>query len=101
MGNKKLGKIDIWLTPLRQLRMHNLKALEATPEGPERNNKLVDLNVMNGVENLRENPDVMQAQKDRGLQVHGVVYDLATGELKELDIPDDEAGARNPAFELS
>lgn len=101
MGNKKLGKIDIWLTPLRQVRMQHIKTLEALPEGPERNNKMVELNVRHGVENLRENPDVMQAQTERGLQIHGVVYDLHTGELQELDTADQGAEARKPAFELS
>lgn len=101
MGNKKLGKIDIWLSPLRTLRMQNTKTLEALSEPAERVKKLVDLNVRNGVEVLRENSDVMQAQKDRGLQIHGVVYNLETGELEELDCTDDAAAARTPAFELS
>lgn len=101
MGNKKLGKIDIWLSPLRALRMQNMKTLDAIPDEVEKAKKMVELNVRMGVENLRANPDVMQAQKDRGLQIHGVVYDLAVGELLELDIPDDAAEARNPAFTIA
>lgn len=81
--------------------MQNMKTLDAIPNEADKVKKLVDLNVSMGVENLRENPDVMQAQKDRGLQIHGVVYDLATGELQELDIADDAAETRKPAFELS
>lgn len=101
LGNKKLGKIDTWLAPLRRLRMQNIKALDAIQDPAGKTKKLVELNVMEGVETLRENPDVVEAQRDRGLTVHGVVYDLATGELVELDVADEDADARKAAFELS
>lgn len=39
---------------------------------------------------LRENADIIEAAKGRGLKVHGCVYDIATGELKELDCREGE-----------
>ena len=89
MGNKKLGLIDTWLLPLRGLRRDNLKLLESM-EPKEAALKLVELNVRNGVKILEENPLVMDAALDRGLQIHGLIYDVASGELKELDIKEDE-----------
>ena len=36
------------------------------------------------------NPDVVRAAKERGLMVHGLVYDLESGELKQLDVGGEE-----------
>ena len=100
LGNAKVGKIDTWLMPLRQLRLKHAAELEKL-EWEERWTRFSELNVMNGVEVIRSNPDVIQAVKDRGLTVHGVIYNLGTGVLRELDIPDANAEKRAWAFELS
>ena len=102
LGNKKLGKIDAWLQPLRQLRLRNAEALEQLDE-KERNQKLVELNVKQGVETLRQNSDVIEAAKSRGLEVHGLIFDLSVGELKSVDTTDSESASANrqAAFALS
>jgi carbonic anhydrase len=93
MANKKLGLIDTWLLPLRALRRDNLKLLESL--GPdEAALKLVELNVRAGVKVLEENPVVMDAMQERGLKIHGIIYDVASGELKELNIEEDEETVR-------
>jgi carbonic anhydrase len=89
LGNKKLGLIDTWLMPLRTLRRENLDLLNRLDE-QQRSLKLVELNVRNGVRIIEENPDVIDAVTERGLKVHGLIYDVASGELKELDIQEDE-----------
>ena len=100
LGNAKVGKIDTWLMPLRQLRLKHAAELEKL-EGAAQGTRIAELNVMNGVEVLRQNPDVMQAVKERGLTVHGVIYDLGTGLLRPLDIPDENAEKRAWAFATS
>jgi len=99
LGNKKLGLIDTWLMPLRQLRRENLALLESMPE-KEQGLKLVELNVRNGVDVLTDNPVVLDAINERGLKVHGLIYDVGTGELKELDIneSDETINSRITAF---
>ena len=93
LGNKKLGLIDTWLMPLRELRRRNLKLLQSlNPQ--EAALKLVELNVQMGVEVLMENPVIMEAVADRGLLVHGLVYDVGSGELKELEIGEDEEAVK-------
>ena len=99
LGNKKLGLIDTWLMPLRQLRRENLKLLESMDE-KERSLKLVELNVRHGVGVLTDNPVVLDAINECGLKVHGLIYDVGTGELKELDIDESEEtiNSRTTAF---
>lgn len=84
--------------PLRQLKLRHAEELEKL-EWAERWVRFSELNVMQGVEVLRENPDVIQAVKERGLTVHGVIYDLGTGLLRELDIPEGDSKRREWAFE--
>ena len=95
MANKKLGLIDTWLLPLRALRRDNLKLLESL-EPDEAALKLIELNVRAGVKVLEENPVVMDAmqEKERGLKIHGIIYDVACGELRELNIEEDEETVR-------
>lgn len=102
LDNKALGLIDTWLMPLRQLRQQNLKMLEALPE-KERALKMVDLNVRRSVSVLLENPIVLDAMVERGLQVHGVIYEVGTGELNELDITEDDevVAERKKAFRIA
>ena len=85
--------------PLRQLRRENLALLESMPE-KEQGLKLVELNVRNGVDVLTDNPVVLDAINERGLKVHGLIYDVGTGELKELDIneSDETINSRITAF---
>lgn len=102
LGNKKLGLIDNWLLPLRTLRKDNLKMLESLPP-QEAALKLVELNVQAGVKTLKENYTVLDAMSGRGLQVHGLIYDIAKGELNEVEIVDDDetTTTRQKAFKVS
>ncbi|KAL9106527.1 MAG: hypothetical protein Q9227_008442 [Pyrenula ochraceoflavens] len=99
LGNKKLGLIDTWLMPLRALRRANLDVLEKLDQ-KEAALKLVELSVQNGVKTLRENHVVLDAIQERGLQVHGVVYNVANGLLSEVNVQenDEEKKVRTAAF---
>jgi carbonic anhydrase len=102
LANNKLGVIDTWLLPLRTLRKDNLKSLESLPSN-EAALKLVELNVRNGVKILKENSSVLDAMSERDLKVHGLIYDIAKGELNELDIKEDDetSVSRQKAFKTS
>ena len=93
LANGKLGLIDAWLRPLRKLRAENAKNWEGLAEG-ERALKLVEANVRSGVQTLLENADVIEGVKERGVQVHGAVYDIASGEVRELAIEEGEEEGR-------
>lgn len=101
MENKRLGLIDTWLMPLRTLRRENLPLLESLNE-KDRGLKMVELNVRSGCKVLLENPIVIDAVAERNLQVHGLIYDVGSGELRELDIEEDEeiVKGRKTAFRV-
>jgi carbonic anhydrase len=77
------GSLDIWLQPVRALRDKFADELAALPED-KRVNFLVKKNVEAGLETLKRIPEVVSAINKRGLEVHGVIYDLGTGLVEEL-----------------
>ena len=103
LGNKKLGVVDTWLLPLRNIRMRlqreGGKDWEALDQ-KDKVRKIVEENVCEGVQTVRGNPHVIQAAEERGLKVVGLVYDVATGKLREIDHEEDEAvhNARKACF---
>lgn len=99
MGNKQLGILDPWLLPLRQIRQQNLATLQSmTPD--QAMLKLVELNVEEGVKLLKQKSVVLDAIHDRGLQVHGLIFDVGSGVLRQLDTnePEDAIKARLVSF---
>ncbi|MCJ1454027.1 hypothetical protein MMC28_004377 [Mycoblastus sanguinarius] len=93
LANEKLGLIDAWLTPLRKLRAENAEKWKHL-EQAERAVKLVEANVRAGVQSLKENAEVIEGIKERGLDVHGLIYDVASGELRQLEIKEEREGEK-------
>ncbi|PYH40827.1 carbonic anhydrase [Aspergillus saccharolyticus JOP 1030-1] len=93
LGNKQLGILDPWLMPLRQLREQHLELLNSLPTD-EANLKLVELNVHEGVKTLKQKSVVLDAMQERGLRVHGLIYDVGSGVLRELDTDEPEAAIK-------
>jgi len=99
LSNKKLGLLDSWLMPLRQMRDQNLHILN--PIDPkDAALKLAEINVRHGLRTLSENNVVLDAMQERGLRLHGVLYDVGSGMLRELDTEDplETISARLAAF---
>lgn len=85
LANKSLGVLDMWLHPVKQLRLEHSKELAASEDKPRR---LAELNVLHSLDTLRKNPTVIEAVRSRGLQLHGLIYDLEHGQLETLDEED-------------
>ncbi|GAB7365895.1 hypothetical protein MBLNU230_g7223t1 [Neophaeotheca triangularis] len=94
LGNAKLGVIDVWLQPMRLLRERHAEELEKL-EGMEKSNYLAKLNVQAGVEGLKRISTVIDAMQAGQTQVHGVLLDVATGRLNELEQIEDETAGSN------
>lgn len=87
LGDARVGGvIDTWITPLKMLRKANKIELESITDDGKRAVRLAELNVEAGVNNLLSNYVVEEAIEKRGLTVHGLIYDVACGKLKDLNI---------------
>lgn len=86
MSNKRYGLIDNWLRHIKDVyRLHETE-LDALPE-EERSNRLVELNVMEQVYNVCATSIIQESWDRRKLpQVHGWVYALDTGVVKDLNV---------------
>ncbi|EWC44230.1 carbonic anhydrase [Drechslerella stenobrocha 248] len=90
-SQKKLGLIDVWLKNIRDVRSRHLKELEAIEDPEQRIRRLVELNTKAQVHSVLHNSNVIDAIRERGLKVHGFVYDVANGKIRRLEVPDDHA----------
>lgn len=71
------------------MRRENKKELDTIKDDAERAVRLAELNVAEGVKNLMANQVVEDAINERGLKVHGTLYDLGCGLLRELGLGTD------------
>ncbi len=78
--------LDAWLTPLKAVRKAHLAELDAIADTGKRAVRLAELNVEKGVEILTAMYVVDEAIKERGLKVHGVVYDISQGKIRDLGL---------------
>lgn len=81
-----MGILNPWLRNIRDVYRLHKDELNAIPDEGARYNRLVELNVQEQCVNLIKTAAVQQANTDRGLKVHGWVFDIHTGQLIDLKI---------------
>lgn len=87
MGDEKLGLIDNWLRNIKDLYDMNRSEIEDLPSEAEKVNRLSELNVQQQVHHVCENPFVQKEWADgRELWVHGWIYNMETGLIKDLEV---------------
>ena len=86
-SNKQYGLIDNWLTNVRDVvRLHETELLRIA-DANERMRRLVELNVIEQVRNLAKTNIIQNAMRgDDPPILHGLVYDIADGVLKDLEV---------------
>lgn len=86
MGDDSFGLIDNWLCHLKDVRRLNEDKLAGLSE-EEKFDRLCELNVREQVINVC-NTSIVQGVWKSGVElpVHGVIYDLKDGKLKDLEI---------------
>jgi carbonic anhydrase len=98
LDDARLGLIDHWLTPIRDVAQEHATELAALEREP-RINRLVELNVRRQVRNVAYNPFVRDAwARGQGLAVHGWVYSIADGLIRDLDTSVDNLQAARSRF---
>ncbi len=79
------GVLDHWLHMVRELRYRHAAELDALPDQQTREDRLVELNVVEQVFQLARTP-IIQRAWSRGARpiLHGMVYDVHDGHLRPL-----------------
>jgi carbonic anhydrase len=93
-----LGLVDNWLRHVQDVASKHAATLTALGSEGERHHRLCELNVMEQVVNVCQTTAVSEAwARGRALAVHGWIYDVTDGLLRDLGLsvtcPDDVASA--------
>ncbi len=81
-----LGILNPWLRNIRDVYRLHRKELDAIEHEGERYDRLARLNVQEQCINVIKTAEVQQAVAERGLTIHGWIFDIRTGELVDLAI---------------
>ena len=85
LSHSSLGLIDNWVRNIKDTYFSHKFEIDKISHESEKVNKLVELNVIEQVKNLAHTSIIQKAWHERQKPyVHGWVYDLGTGTLKEL-----------------
>ncbi len=87
IDGKRRGLVDHWLHPIREVYQQHRAALEAITDPRARIDRLCELNVMRQVENVAADVFLQEAwARGQELCVHGWIYSLSNGLVKDLDV---------------
>jgi carbonic anhydrase len=90
MQSADYGILNPWLRSIRDVyRLHKNELAEIQDE-ELKYMRLIELNVQEQCVNVIKTADYQKAYRDRRLTVHGWVFDMETGELKDLKIDFDK-----------
>lgn len=84
MGHGNHGMVNKWLRNIKEVYAKYEPELEAIGNDELRSRRLVELNVIEQVHNLAKTSIVQKAWAQRSLQIHGWVYGLDDGRIKDL-----------------
>lgn len=87
MTNKQVGIIDNWIRHIKDVYRFHKKELDAISNEQERFDRFVELNVYEQVQDLAKTSIIQNAwAKKQGIHLHGWVYGINSGIIKDLDI---------------
>jgi carbonic anhydrase len=87
MENKQFGLVDNWLRFIKDVYRTHSKELDSIKDDEQRFDRFVELNVMEQVFDLTKTTIIQNAWLERNEpKVHGWVYSLKTGLIKDLEV---------------
>ncbi|GAB3931079.1 carbonic anhydrase [Larkinella terrae] len=90
MQSVDLGILNPWLRNIRDVYRLHKDELNAISDTELRYKRLVELNVEEQCMNLIKTAAVQEAYRERGVRVHGWVFDIESGRLIDLKIDFDQ-----------
>lgn len=86
MESAQFGLVDNWLRHIRDVYRLEKDTLDQISDKNKRYNRLIELNVIHQAMNVCHTTIVQNAWKQgKKVTIHGWVYDIATGLIKDLD----------------
>ncbi|WP_167618069.1 carbonic anhydrase [Maribellus sediminis] len=86
MQSQDLGILNPWLRNIRDVYRTHRDELNEIEEEDQRYKRLVELNVQEQCINVIKTAEVQRAYRERGISIHGWVFDIHTGKLIDLKI---------------
>jgi carbonic anhydrase len=85
LRHDRLGLIDHWLSPVREIVREHAAELDALPDEKARHDRLCELNVLRQVQNVATDPFVEEAwAAGQPLTIHGWCYSIENGLVNDL-----------------
>jgi len=92
MQNEQYGLVDNWLRFIKDVYRTHAEELDAIKHEDQRFDRLVELNVIEQVFDLTKTTIIQNAWRERNEpKVHGWVYSLKTGLIKDLEVSFDSS----------
>lgn len=98
MTNTFHGYVDNWLRNIKDVYHQNRAELEAIEDKLQRANRLTELNVIEQVRNLAKTTIVQQAWSERKLHLHGWIYGVNDGLIRDLSVIHDGSEDIDPIY---
>lgn len=98
MSNTYHGYVDNWLRNIKDVYLKYSEELEAIADQTERANRLTELNVIEQVRNLAKTTIVQSAWAERELHLHGWVYGMESGHIKDLSLIHSSSESIDPIY---
>ncbi len=86
MQSQDLGILNPWLRNIRDVFRLHREELNGIRDEENRFKRLVELNVQEQCVNVIKTSEVQRAHRERGITVHGWVFDIHSGKLIDLKI---------------
>ena len=87
LQNQKLGLIDNWLRHVQDVLAKHRAEIDSLPSAQAQHDRLCELNVIEQVNNVSQTTVVRDAfDRRQSLSVHGWIYGLSDGLIRDLDV---------------
>lgn len=102
ISNKSYGLINKWLRNIKEVYKNYQAEVDAEPNHETKINKLVEFNVLEQCQDLIKTSIIQKSWKERKApEIHGWVYGLSDGLVKELITIKPDINAIHPVFRYS
>jgi carbonic anhydrase len=101
MDNEQYGLVDNWLRFVKDVYRIHSHELEAIQNEEKRLNRFAELNVIEQVFDLTKTSIIQNAWRERNEpKVHGWIYELKTGLIKDLGVSFDSSAKLHPIYRI-